>query len=98
MYVCMYVCMCVWYVNFKISLLVDTVQSWPLIGRHVKGDLADSSAVLEHSNLKLVHVHKMAADTGYCLLRLQEIWLMVYVDRCCYRAPLLHADFASSRQ
>ena len=71
----MYVCMCVWYVNFKISLLVDTVQSWPLIGRHVKGDLAGSSdvTVLEHSNLKLVHVHKMAAATGYCLLRLQVV-------------------------
>ena len=96
----MYVCMCVWYVKFKGSLLVEAVQSWPLIGRHVKGDLAGSSdvTVLEHSNLKLVHVHKMAADTGYCLLRLQEIWLMVYVDRCCYRAPLLHARFASSPQ
>ena len=35
----------VWYVNFKISLLVDTVQSWPLIGRHVKGDLSGSSDV-----------------------------------------------------
>ena len=37
--------MCVWYVKFKGSLLVDTVQSWPLIGRHVKGDLAGSSDV-----------------------------------------------------
>ena len=47
------VCMYVWYVNFKISLLVDTVQSWPLIGRHDKGDLAGSSdvTVLEHSIL-----------------------------------------------
>ena len=47
MYVCsMYV---VWYVNFKISLLVDTMQSWPLIGRHDKG--SSDVTVLEHSIL-----------------------------------------------
>ena len=35
----------VWCVKFKGSLLVEAVQSWPLIGRHVKGDLAGSSYV-----------------------------------------------------
>jgi hypothetical protein len=37
---CMYVVCCmlyVWYVKFKGSLLVEAVQSWPLIGRHDKG-------------------------------------------------------------
>ena len=41
MYVCMYVVCCmlyvVWYVKFKGSLLVEAVQSRPLIGRHDKG-------------------------------------------------------------
>ena len=52
---CMYVCMYVWYVKFKGSLLVEAVQNWPLIGRHVAGELAGSSdvPVLEHSILKL---------------------------------------------
>ena len=53
----MYVCMVyrLWYVKFKGSLLVEAVQSWPLIGRHVAGELASSSdvTVLEHSILKL---------------------------------------------
>ena len=42
--------------------MVEAVQSWPIIGRHVKGYLADISdvPVLEHSILKLT-------ASGWCM-------------------------------